>query len=103
MKIQKIEEVIIKILQELNEVFERRIIESLDSNTKIFGSNGLLDSMELVSLIVDLEERIEDEFGISLTIADERAMSQKKSPFWTVLSLAEYICSLIEEEKGVSL
>lgn len=105
MKIQKIEGIIIKTLQELNEALKGRIIEPPDSNTRIFGSNGLLDSMGLVSLIVDLEERIEDEFGISLIIADERAMSQKKSPFRTVLSLAEFICSLIEEEKekGVSL
>lgn len=105
MKTQRIERFIMNILQELNEVIEERITEPLDNNTKIFGRNGLLDSMDLVSLIVDLEKKIEDEFGISLIIADERAMSEKKSPFRTVLSLAEYICALIEEEKekGVSL
>jgi hypothetical protein len=34
-------------------------------------------------------------------LGDERAVSQKHSPFRTVQSLAEYICKLIDEQQHV--
>ena len=95
---QKIEALIIAALEEVMEVLDGEILVSADSDTRIFGRKGLLDSMGLVSLITDLEERIEEEFGVSLILADERAMSQKKSPFRTVSSLAQYVDMLMEEE-----
>jgi acyl carrier protein len=68
--------------------------ELTGESTYLIGSGSLLDSLGLVNLIVDLEQRLADEYGISITLADERAMSQKHSPFRTVGSLAEYICLL---------
>ena len=97
-EIQNIEGLIIRSLQEVKEVLDEQMIDSPDSDTKIFGRKGVLDSMGLVSLITDVEERIEDEFGFSLILADDRAMSQEKSPFHSVSSLAHYICMLIEEK-----
>ena len=70
----------------------------LTLDTNLFGSDGVFDSMGLVSLIVANEERIEEEFSIAITIADERAMSQSKSPFRTVRSLGDYIKKLMKEE-----
>jgi acyl carrier protein len=72
--------------------------EIMGESTYLIGSGSLLDSLGLVTLIVDLEQRLENEYGISLTLADERAMSQKNSPFRTVRSLADYICLLIAVE-----
>ena len=99
MELKRIEDLIIFSLKELQEQDDELRTAFCHSDTKIFGRQGLLDSNGLVSLIVELEEKIEDEFGVSLILADERAMSQKKSPFKSVLSLAQYICMLLEEEK----
>ena len=66
--------------------------------TKLIGGNNKLDSLGLINLIVALEQNIEDEFDISLTLADERAMSKKHSPFRTIGSLADYIEILLKEE-----
>ena len=52
----------------------------------------------LVSLIVAVEQNIEDEFGISITLADERAMSQENSPFRSVRSLADYVETILKEK-----
>jgi acyl carrier protein len=68
------------------------------SDLKIFGSEGVLDSMGLVNLVVLLEERIQDEYDVDITIADDRAMSQNKSPFRTIGYLAEYIERLLREK-----
>lgn len=71
----------------------------LTEETLLLGRASLLDSLGIVTLVVDLEERIAQEYDIILTLADERAMSQRHSPFRTVRSLTEYICSLIAEER----
>ena len=51
----------------------------------------------MVSLIVELEEQIADHCDVAITIADDQAMSQQRSPFRTVGSLADYIQSLMAE------
>ena len=70
---------------------------NFDSNSIIFGDNTLFDSLGVVSLIVAVEQAIEDNYNISITLADEKAMSQKHSPFGTVGSLADYIMVLLDE------
>ncbi len=65
--------------------------------TQLFGRGSKLDSLGLVNLIVLVEEKTSDTFGKMVTIADEKAMSQKSSPFRTVQTLAEYLLSLLKE------
>ena len=69
----------------------------LSKKTILFGKDGKLDSLGLVNLLVIMEQNIEDEFDVSIIIADERAMSQKHSPFRTIGTLADYIIMLLKE------
>ena len=64
----------------------------------IFSANSKLDSMGLVNFIMDVEERIQDHFKLELTLADDKAMSQIRSPFRTIASLVEYIEVLIKNK-----
>ena len=73
-----------------------RAIE-LSQDTPLIGQNSVLDSLGLVTLIVDLEQRMDEEFGICVTLADDRAMSQRNSPFRSVASLTDYILMLTQE------
>lgn len=70
---------------------------SRGAETHLFGADGQLDSMGLVSLIVSVEEEVESEFGVNVILASDRAMSGRRSPFATVGSLAEYLESLMGE------
>ena len=63
----------------------------------LIGREAVLDSMGLVTLIVEVEQRLEEEYDVVLVLADERAMSQKNSPFRSVQSLTDYICQVVEE------
>lgn len=65
--------------------------------TVLFGRSGQLDSLGLVSLIVAVEQNIQVEFGSDVTLADERALSQRNSPFQTIATLAAYISRLLDE------
>ena len=69
---------------------------SKDLNTILMGSDSEIDSLGLVSLIVSIEEAINLELGVSITLADEKAMSQRISPFKTLDTLSNYIISLLE-------
>lgn len=66
-------------------------------DTALFGKSGKLDSLALVTLIVDVEQKLEERLGITLVLADERAMSQTRSPFRDLPSLADYIVVLLDE------
>jgi hypothetical protein len=84
-------------IDEINEDLEQseKILKSEDA--QIFGTGSSLDSMGLVNLITLIEQRIEDETGKFISIADEKAMSMQSSPFKTVATLKEYIANLLNE------
>ena len=66
---------------------------SISESTRVFG--GALDSVNVVSLIIELEQQIAEDYGVEITIADDLAMSQRQSPFRTVGSLADYVQGLM--------
>lgn len=70
--------------------------------TLLFGRDGLLDSVALVSFILDVEEAVRQAYGVNITLADERAMSQTRSPFRRVASLANYTVQLVAEQAPLS-
>ncbi len=74
---------------------ERQIVKAAGS--VLLGASGNLSSLDFVHFIVTAEERIEDRFGVPITLADERAMSQRSSPFRTLGTLVDYACSLLGE------
>jgi len=69
------------------------------SDTPLFGSDSMLDSLGLVTFIVAVEERITDIADRSITLADEKAFSQARSPFRTIGTLAEYISMRLNEDE----
>ena len=94
---KKIIEVIYKSINEMNSQLDDKIKLVESTETVLMGSDGKLDSLALVNLIVVIEQNIEDKFDVSITIADERAMSQKHSPFRTIGTLANYIDMLLKD------
>ena len=95
---EKMEELIFDAIDEINEeLLEDEKIEKR-KDAELFGEDGVLDSLGLVNLILAIEQRVFDKFGISITMADENAMSQEDSPFKSVESLSNYTIMLIKED-----
>lgn len=67
---------------------------STEEGTVLLGPGGRLDSLGLVSLIVGIEEQIDERIGIRLALADEMVASPD-IPFSTVGSLVEFVCGLV--------
>lgn len=94
--IDNITKLILEVVKEVGEDQEKEELTNATDDTLLFGEN--LDSMGIVFLVTDLESRISDELDVDLTLADERAMSQKTSPFRSVKTLTKYITMLISEQ-----
>ncbi len=96
---EKTVDIVIDSLRRLNEDRNDPELQNLTAKTHLYGRTGNLDSLALVNLIVDVEEKVAKAYGKHVVLADERAMSLKRSPFRTVRSLAEYIDVLLTEHE----
>ncbi len=90
--------VIYEALDEMHGLEGKKLVKAPD--TILFGKGAGIDSIGLVNLVVTVEQGLEDKFGKALTLANERAMSEKSSPFRTVKSLADYILRELEGAGG---
>lgn len=93
----EIKEVVITTFNQVIQESEKTFSGVADETTLIMGSNSPFDSIDLVTFIVNLEQTLEDDWSISVTLADERAMSQTNSPFKTIGSITDYVDLLIKE------
>ena len=73
-------------------------VPEVTEETRLFGSGALLDSSALVSLLVEVEQQINDKAGTDIVLVDDQAMSQKRSPFRSIGTLAEYVVMLLNEK-----
>ncbi len=94
---EEIMNLLFEVFDQLDLQLQRQDRLEKSPDTVLFGPGVSLDSLWLVNLIVLVEERIYDRFGQSLTLVDERALSQATSPFHTVKSLCDYINVLMTE------
>ena len=95
---EKLIEIVIGCVREVRVQQDMDVPEDLGPDTALFGENGLFDSVGLVSLVVEAEEAIEDALGAQVSLDDQKAMSQKHSPYKTIGSLAEYAAKLVESQ-----
>jgi acyl carrier protein len=72
-------------------------LERITEDTVIVGPEAVLDSIGVVSLIVDIEQRLEMEHDVTVILASEKAMSQKNSPFRTVGVLSTHVIESIDQ------
>ncbi|MBT4792934.1 MAG: hypothetical protein HON90_15265 [Halobacteriovoraceae bacterium] len=88
-----INDALITLNEELDD--DEKII--IGENTVLFGLEAEIDSLSLVSLVVDIETVINCEHDYDIALTDDRAMTRDKSPFDNVNALAEYITELTGE------
>lgn len=91
---EQIQQLIFEALEMANHAREENEKIPIFPETSLYGNDGHLDSMGLVAFLIDLEESLQDE-GIRISLSDDRAMSQKSSPFRDVPALTEYILKLL--------
>ena len=93
---QQITELVFRAVDEINEDLPPAAQLVKEPETVLFGSGATIDSMTLVSFIVAVEEQLLEAYGLSVTLATEKAMSMEHSPFRTLDSMIAYVCEVGE-------
>ena len=84
-------DLITRSLRELREDLGLPELAVIDEQTPLLGAGSDLDSLAVVHLVVDLENRLREGFGKEWILADERALSRTRSPFRDTGHLADFI------------
>lgn len=90
-----LEDVLFSVVDEMNQNMADSHRLSRSADAILFGEEGALDSMQLVSFVVAVEDSLFDLTGSEVVLADEKAMSRRNSPFRSLAALAEYIDELL--------
>ena len=87
-------EIIKKAIEEINEDLGLKELENLNDDTPII---ELLDSVDVLNLILAIEENLQKEYSNYIQVANEHIMDKNLSEFKTYKTLKEYIQRLINE------
>lgn len=94
---EQVQKVIFEALENLNH--ERADGEQIEIGpaTPLFGVDAVLNSLELVSVMVDVETLTADDLGRTISVTDDRALQRDIVPFTNVATLTDYILELLSE------
>jgi acyl carrier protein len=90
---------VLRALESANAVRDAGQQLEVSPTAPIFGAASPLDSLGLVALLIDIEESFANQ-GHTIVLSDDRALSQKRSPFRDVPSLVTYIEQLMVEARA---
>lgn len=85
-------------IEELNEELHYDSLRGVTEETPIYGGDDGIDSLSLVELVVSLERQVEETFGRRISLADQKAVSMRHSPYRTAGSLADLIAARLESD-----
>lgn len=85
-------------LENLNEELDDGHKVEISPRTCLFGTDAAIDSLSLVSVIVDVEQEASERLGFPVSLTDDRAINQPVSPFTDPGTLADYIVTLANEK-----
>lgn len=95
---EQIDAIVFKALHSLNDELTDENKVEVNTQTPLFGKDAKIESLSLVSLIVDVEGELNSEFNLDISLTDDRAMTRAISPFTNVQSLKDYILELAAEK-----
>jgi len=98
MKREQVLKIIIENVKNLVDTYPENQRFNVDENTILFGLKSEIDSLSLVSVIVDLETGFYDSFNIEISLTDDRAMTREISPYDNISVLTDYIVELVAEK-----
>lgn len=94
------EEIVLRAVRAVFEQTGEPLPTALTGESVLVGPDAIIDSLGVVSLIVEVEQIVEAEHSVSIILANDKAMSAKNSPFRTVGVLAAHVIATIEENQA---
>ncbi len=72
-------------------LLDQPIDVSAGEASPLYGIGGTIDSLTLVSIIVDIEQQIRSQFEVEIHLADTTDLPQSATPFATLGTLCAYV------------
>lgn len=96
---EKVANVVIVAVKTIGEDFDIESLKNPSDETRLLGAKSGVDSITLVTLIAEVEDCLAEAFDTTVILADERAMSQSRSPFRRVETLIDYATELLNKSE----
>lgn len=93
----KNKELIFSTIDEINKELPLKSQIKKNETAVLWGKNGRLDSLTLVRFVVALENKIKEETGKIVNLADEKMLSKKDSPFVDIKRLNKYLDNVLNK------
>ena len=68
---------------------------AVGEQTRLLGAGALLDSVGLVSLLINLEQRFDNAVDLASSLMANAGVAEEEHPFRTVSALADHIQQLL--------
>ena len=95
---ERIRKAVYAAVDELNQQLPGGVQVEKSLEAPLYGASGKLESLDFVTLIMEVEGKVNAEFGTDITIADDNLLSKEKSPFSTLGTLIDYLQELLKEQ-----
>jgi acyl carrier protein len=92
----RIVQAIYKAVDELNKQLPAGTSLEKSPEATLYGKSSKLESLDFVTFIMEVEEKVNDEFGTNVMITDENLLSKEKSPFSTLGTLTDYLAEVLK-------
>jgi len=90
--------IIFDAIKNINEERESEDQIPIHEDIVLMGADALIDSITLVTLIVDVETEVSLKTGIDIYLTNDDAISQDVSPFISPKNLVNYMIKIIESK-----
>lgn len=93
---EQIFKIIESVIAELNEELDYDSLRNVNEQTILFGGDDGVDSLSLVFIVSNVERGMYEQLDASVSLANEKAMSMRNSPYRSVGSLLDYAMQCLE-------
>ncbi len=96
---ERVEKAVYEAIDDLNGQLPKDAAIEKSPDAPLYGKNGKLESLDFVAFIVEVETKIQSEFGIDFFLTDDNLLSKESSPFSTVGTLVEHIREALDADE----
>ncbi len=86
---------LIEAIKSQDPFLEQPVDLSAGRDAVLYAQGGQIDSLSLVTIIADLEDKIFKQLGVRLQIANERDLAVEDSPFNTFGRMIDYLAARV--------
>lgn len=98
MSVEQIKSIVIKVILQLQKdgIISENV--KINDSTCLYGPNGALASIHLITAVIDIESEISLVYGKRISLTDPKMFSTKRSPFASIDELSNFTFELLNNK-----